>query len=89
MNALGCLFAFVLGFLLLGMGLVVGAWRFVMNMLGGRKPQRRAPFDQPRRDNHAAPTAKAGRRKVIADDEGEYVDFEEIDDKGNNHSSAN
>lgn len=82
MNFLGCLFSVFVGLLLLGMGVLVALWRWLTKPLLKKGTRNTAQPDTARPDS--TPRNAPKRSKVIGDDEGEYVDFEEIDDRPEN-----
>lgn len=82
MNLLGCLFTVFAGLVLLGIGALVALWRWLTKPLLKERTQNTAHANTARPDN--TPKNAPKRSKVIGDDEGEYVDFEEINDPKSN-----
>lgn len=77
------LLLFVLAFI--GLYVVLGAVRHIGRMLmGDPEPPRGKQQQPPRRKSQKSGIDTSGtkpRKKVIAKDEGEYIDYEEVHDK--------
>lgn len=83
MQVLGCLLGFFIVLLFIFVALVRGAWHLLLgktafkHMGFGFNPD--ASRDKAKGQTHnASSTSAKQRNKVIDDNEGEYVDFEEI-----------
>lgn len=90
MKFLGCLFGLILGILFFGGSLFMMALQALCRMLGidvdlfqhSRQHQQRQQQQQQKPQDE--PQQQTSKHSVFNDDEGEYVDFEEIKDDSSN-----
>jgi len=76
LNLLGCLFFFLFGLLLI----VLAPLLHILNNLFGRRRQVRPPYSEaPENDRTGKSSPNA--EKIFTQEEGEYIDFEDIPDK--------
>lgn len=87
MHFLGCLFGLFLGVILVFVTLGLRIWMAIRQLLGGGSSQNRAyqqngqqqsQHTQNSQTSHASQSAKTEHKKIFADNEGDYVDFEEV-----------
>lgn len=86
----GFIFFIIIIILIIGLSIINGLLGFVSGFWSKKKPRSNASSNPYHGSNRTEPHPEPSKsKKVFDDDEGEYVDFEEIKDDAPGHTSAN
>lgn len=79
LHILGFLFIIIIAILLIGLSIIGSVFRSIFGLGGHRSNHRQQPSDSSATDFTTGTGRKPSKRKkLFSEDEGEYVDFEEI-----------